>query len=196
MAGLEGRGNRLTGELPLGFKQRLALGCAVLHEPPILVLDEPTSGVDPVARRAFWDQIYTLAAGTRDTQRTTELVSTHYMEEAEYCNRLILMNRGMLIAQGSPAHLRSAMTEPIFELETSDAPAAVAALAQDSAIVDAALFGRAVHVVLHDAEDADRVIPHVLTRHGLEYRGARRVQPSLEDVFVSLVRREGGAVAG
>jgi ABC-2 type transport system ATP-binding protein len=118
------------------------------------------------------------------------------MEEAEYCNRLILMNRGRLIAQGTPASLRSAMTEPIFELATSDAPAAVAALAEDAAIVDAALFGRAVHVVLRAAVDAEHVIPRVLTQHGLEYGGARQVQPSLEDVVVSLVRREGGAVAG
>ena len=91
------------GNLPLGFKQRLALGCAVLHEPPILFLDEPTSGVDPLSRRRFWDLIYTLTdAGT------TVFVSTHYMEEAEYCHRLALMNRGKLIALDTPAHLRAA----------------------------------------------------------------------------------------
>lgn len=102
MAGLEGRERLLTAELPLGWKQRLALGCAVLHQPAILFLDEPTSGVDPVARRAFWDLIYELShAGT------TVLVSTHYMEEAEYCNRLILMNRGQVIAAGKPAELRA-----------------------------------------------------------------------------------------
>jgi ABC-2 type transport system ATP-binding protein len=102
MAGIAGQERLLTAELPLGWKQRLALGCAVLHEPRILFLDEPTSGVDPIARRAFWDLIYELSrAGT------TVLVSTHYMEEAEYCNRLILMNRGELIAQGRPAELRA-----------------------------------------------------------------------------------------
>jgi ABC-2 type transport system ATP-binding protein len=105
MAGLEGRGRRLTGELPLGFKQRLALGCAVLHEPPILFLDEPTSGVDPVARRAFWDLIYALAAGTHGAHGTTVLVSTHYMEEAEYCHRLALMYRGAVIALGAASEL-------------------------------------------------------------------------------------------
>lgn len=102
MAGITGQERLLTAELPLGWKQRLALGCAVLHEPRILFLDEPTSGVDPIARRAFWDLIYQLSH-----TGTTVLVSTHYMEEAEYCNRLILMNRGELIAQGRPAELRA-----------------------------------------------------------------------------------------
>jgi ABC-2 type transport system ATP-binding protein len=102
MAGIAGQERMLTGDLPLGWKQRLALGCAVLHQPRILFLDEPTSGVDPIARRAFWDLIYELSrAGT------TVLVSTHYMEEAEYCNRLILMNRGRMIAEGSPGELRA-----------------------------------------------------------------------------------------
>jgi ABC-2 type transport system ATP-binding protein len=108
MAGLAGRERHAAGELPLGFKQRLALGCAVLHEPLVLFLDEPTSGVDPLARRAFWDLIHELA-----TAGTTVLVSTHYMEEAEYCHRLVLMNRGRIIADGTPAAPRGGMTEPI-----------------------------------------------------------------------------------
>jgi ABC-2 type transport system ATP-binding protein len=104
MAGLEVSQGRLTAELALGWKQRLALGCAVLHEPPILFLDEPTSGVDPLARRRFWDLIDELAA-----RGTTVLVSTHYMEEAEYCHRLALMNRGRLIALDTPSALRDAL---------------------------------------------------------------------------------------
>jgi len=112
MAGLEGQEKRLTAELPLGWKQRLALGCAVLHEPPILFLDEPTSGVDPLARRAFWDLIDALAEGG-----TTVLVSTHYMEEAEYCNRLLLMNRGRVIAEGTPGELRALLETPDVTLE-------------------------------------------------------------------------------
>jgi len=101
ITGLHGDDNRMTGELPLGYKQRLALGCAVLHEPPILFLDEPTSGVDPLARRSFWDLIYQLSA-----KGTTIFVSTHFMEEAEYCHRLALMNRGRLIALDRPAQLK------------------------------------------------------------------------------------------
>ncbi|CAN5797551.1 ABC transporter ATP-binding protein [soil metagenome] len=191
MAGLQGRERGLTAELPLGFKQRLALGCAVLHEPPVLFLDEPTSGVDPLARRAFWDLIHELASAG-----TTVLVSTHYMEEAEYCHRLLLMNRGRVIATGRPGELRGRMTEPIYEIETDDAPGAVATLAASESVLDAALFGRAVHVVVRDAGEAEREVPALLSRGGHALAGMRRVEPSLEDVFVALVRREGGVVDG
>ena len=191
MAGLEGRERRLTGELPLGWKQRLALGCAVLHEPAILFLDEPTSGVDPVARRAFWELIAALAA-----QGTTVLVSTHYLEEAENCHRLILMNRGRRIAEGTPAELRAAMAEPILEVQTDDAPRAVEALQGAPGVLEAAMFGRALHVVVADAAVAAEVVPRTLAAAGRSVGAVRRVQPSLEDVFVALVRREGGALEG
>src|ERR1043166_1947362 len=102
MAGLDDHRTQMTGELPLGWKQRLARGCAVRHEPPILFLDDPTSGVDPISRRSFWELIYALAE-----QGTTVFVSTHYMEEAEYCHRLALMNRGRIIALDTPAALRA-----------------------------------------------------------------------------------------
>jgi ABC-2 type transport system ATP-binding protein len=191
MAGLTSYGTRKTAELPLGWKQRLALGCAVLHEPPILFLDEPTSGVDPLARRRFWDLIYDLAeAGT------TVFVSTHYMEEAEYCSRLALMNRGRLIALDKPAALKQLMTEPIFELHTDNAPDAVEVLQQAPGIIDAAMFGRALHVSVENEEAATRDIPRILDASGLSCKALQRVIPSLEDVFVSLIRREGGAVVG
>lgn len=119
MAGLAGEEKRLAGELALGWKQRLALGCAVLHEPPILFLDEPTSGVDPVSRRSFWDLIYQLADGG-----TTILVSTHYMEEAEYCHRLALMHRGRIVALGAPDALKreagQASMEDVFVATIED----------------------------------------------------------------------------
>ncbi|HSJ31248.1 MAG TPA: ABC transporter ATP-binding protein [Longimicrobiales bacterium] len=191
MADLRGRERHVTGELPLGFKQRLALGCAVLHEPPILFLDEPTSGVDPLARRRFWDLIHALAQGG-----TTILVSTHYMEEAEYCNRLLLMNRGRVIADGAPSALRASMAEPILEITTDDAPLAVEALTGAPGVIDAAMFGRLVHVVVEEVADTATTIRGVLRDAGRTVEDVRTVQPSLEDVFVSLVRREGGAVAG
>ncbi|MBI4520263.1 MAG: ABC transporter ATP-binding protein [Gemmatimonadetes bacterium] len=191
MAGLLGRERSLTGELPLGFKQRLALGCAVLHEPPILFLDEPTSGVDPVARRAFWDLIDSLASAG-----TTVLVTTHYMEEAEYCHRLALMNRGRLIALDTPAALKTRLEHPIFEVRTDRPPVAVEALRGAAGVVDAALFGRAVHVVVEDETTARSRIPEVLAARACAFHGMRRVPPALEDVFVWLVRREGGAVEG
>ncbi len=191
MAGLQGQEQRLTGALPLGWKQRLALGCAVLHEPPILFLDEPTSGVDPIARRAFWDLINAMAAGG-----TTVLVSTHYMEEAEYCNRVLLMNRGRLVALGAPAELRTAFDEPIFAVRTDDAPRAVEALQHAPGVLEAAMFGRDVHVVARDAAGAETEIPAALAAAGRAFGGLRRVPPSLEDVFVSLVRRTGSAGEG
>ncbi|MFI5311404.1 MAG: ABC transporter ATP-binding protein [Gemmatimonadales bacterium] len=191
MAGLEQHRAQLTADLPLGWKQRLALGCAVLHEPRILFLDEPTSGVDPVSRRSFWDLIYSLAE-----QGTTIFVSTHYMEEAEYCNRLALMNRGRLIALDRPAALREHMVEPILELDTSDGPGAAQALQGASGVIEAGMFGRAVHVVVRDAAAATASLPPLLAARGITCRSVTPVRPVLEDVFVALVRREGGAVQG
>jgi ABC-2 type transport system ATP-binding protein len=191
MSGLGAAGREPTSDLPLGLKQRLALGCAMLHEPPVLFLDEPTSGVDPLARRAFWDLIHSLAAGG-----TTVLVSTHYMEEAEYCHRLILMNRGRIIADGTPAALRATMTEPLYEVDTDDASLTVEVLAGAESVLDAAMFGRAVHVVARDAADAEREVHELLQRRGIAVHRMQRVQPSLEDVFVAMIRREGGAAEG
>jgi ABC-2 type transport system ATP-binding protein len=191
MAGLGGREGALTAELSLGYKQRLALGCAVLHEPAVLFLDEPTSGVDPLARRAFWDLIDQLAGAG-----TTVLVSTHYMEEAEYCHRLVLMNRGRIIADGTPSALRQGMAEPIFAVDTDDAAHAVAALAAAPGVADAAMFGRAVHVVMRDAAGAEAAVRAAVHGAGLELRGLRAIEPALEDVFVSHVRRGGGVVEG
>jgi len=191
MAGLRNDRRRLTAELPLGFKQRLALGCAVIHEPPILFLDEPTSGVDPVARRAFWDLIYDFAAAG-----TTVFVSTHYMEEAEYCHRLALMNRGKLIAMDRPAALKQELDEPILQLQTDNAPEAVEALQGTPGVIDAAMFGREVHITVADESTAPDTVRATLTAAGRTCESLERVTPSLEDVFVSLVRREGGAVVG
>ncbi len=191
MAGLEDHRKQLTGELSLGWKQRLALGCAVLHEPPILFLDEPTSGVDPISRRNFWELIYSLAdAGT------TVLVSTHYMEEAEYCHRLALMNRGRLIALDTPQNVRRLMTEPLLEISTDQGPAVAQALQGQPGVAEAAMFGRAVHVAVENAEAARSSLPAFLASRGLPVEGIRPIPPSLEDVFVALVRREGGAVEG
>ena len=189
MAGLEEHSRQLTAELSLGWKQRLALGCAVLHEPRILFLDEPTSGVDPISRRNFWELIYSLA-----DSGTTVLVSTHYMEEAEYCHRLALMNRGRLIALDSPQSLRCLMTEPLLEVTTRDGPAVAQALQGAPGVLEAAMFGRAVHVVVENARDAAARLPALLAARGLSAERIAPIAPSLEDVFVALVRREGGAV--
>jgi ABC-2 type transport system ATP-binding protein len=182
---------RPTSALPLGWKQRLALGCAVLHEPAVLFLDEPTSGVDPVARRQFWDVIRMLS-----DRGTTVFVSTHYMEEAEYCDRLAFMNRGKLVALGTPAELRAQMTEPILRVDTDDAPRAVPVLAGVDGVHDVSLFGRGVRLVVADADRADPVLRERLRAAGLGCRAIERIAPSLEDVFVASVNRAGGALVG
>jgi ABC-2 type transport system ATP-binding protein len=191
MAGLGEQQRRLTRELSLGWKQRLALGCAVLHEPPVLFLDEPTSGVDPLSRRAFWELIYTLAA-----QGTTVFVSTHYMEEAEYCHRLALMNRGRLIALDSPAALRAGLAEPLLEIACADGPALLALLKGEPAIRELGLFGRAVHAVVADAAAAEQAIRARSAAAGIALTGIARIAPSLEDVFIARVHAEGGAPQG
>jgi ABC-2 type transport system ATP-binding protein len=173
---------RLTAELALGWKQRLALGCAVLHEPPILFLDEPTSGVDPISRRNFWELIYALAA-----RGTTVFVTTHYMEEAEQCHRLALMHRGRLIALDTPANLRAQMPGTLLEVRTPASPPAVAALTGAPGMIEVAMFGRRVHVTVADAEAGRRAVAETLTARGVAFSAIEVVPPSLEDVFVSLI---------
>ncbi len=191
MARLTDQKGRLVRELSLGWKQRLALGCAALHEPAILFLDEPTSGVDPLSRRSFWDLIYALAdAGT------TVFVTTHYLEEAEYCHRLALMNRGKLVALDTPAGLKARMKEPLLELRTTDAPRATRALRDVPEVLAAGMFGRALHVTVQDADAARPAVERALAGAGVEIREWKRIAPSLEDVFIRLVRDAGGAVAG
>jgi ABC-2 type transport system ATP-binding protein len=191
MAGLEDAEDRETEDLPLGWKQRLALGCAMVHEPPILFLDEPTSGVDPVARRRFWDLIDEMAAAG-----TTVFVSTHYMEEAEYCNRLALMNRGRLIALDAPRALRLRVVEPILQVRTDDAPSAVEALMGAADVLEAGMFGRLLHVTVRDAGAGEAAVRRILGAAGRTVLDVHAIEPSLEDVFVSLVRAEGGAAIG
>lgn len=191
MAGLAGQEGRLTAELSLGWKQRLALGCAVLHEPAVLFLDEPTSGVDPLSRRRFWALINSLAESG-----TTVMVSTHFLEEAEYCHRVALMNRGRLIALDRPAVLRAAMTEPLLSISTEDAPLTLAALRHLPMLHELSMYGRKVHAVAAEFAPAAAAVRGALAAAGIPLHGLEQVAPSLEDVFVNLIRREGGAVAG
>jgi len=188
MAGLTDHRRQLTRDLPLGWKQRLALGCAVIHEPPVLFLDEPTSGVDPVSRRNFWELIYSLSA-----QGTTVLVSTHYMEEAEYCHRLALMNRGRLIALGTPRSMREGMKLPVLEVRASDGAKAVEALQHTEGILEAGMFGRNVHVILQERADGQDLVRQRIEHAGIDVEEVRPVEPSLEDVFIALVMEQGGA---
>jgi len=188
LTGLEDRRGSLTRELPGGLKQRLALGCAILHRPPILFLDEPTSGVDPLTRRRFWELIYDLA-----DEGVTVFVTTHYMEEAEYCNRIGLIDRGRLIAQGSPAHLKKEHLEGrIYEVEVDDPLDAVQSLARAEKVHEAAVFGRVVHVRLEETLDATQYLATFLGEKGRAPLHVRPIEPTLEDVFVALVGRRSG----
>lgn len=188
LIGLQTRRHSLTRELPGGLKQRLALGCALLHQPPIIFLDEPTSGVDPGTRRNFWDLIYALA-----DQGVTVFVTTHYMEEAEYCNRIGLIDRGKLIASGSPSALkRRHLSGKIYEITTTDVLAAVEALQKMPHVLDAAVFGRALHVRLAPGVDAAQVVMPVLSASGLSVQQIKPIEPTLEDVFVALVGHRPG----
>jgi ABC-2 type transport system ATP-binding protein len=187
MAKLGDQRSRLVRELSLGWKQRLALGCAVLHEPPILFLDEPTSGVDPISRRHFWDLIYELAS-----RGTTVFVTTHYMEEAEYCHRLALMNRGNLIAIDTPSAIRTRMTEPLLDVASQDSVRALALLRHAPSVLRTGLYGRDIHATVSDAATAEREIRSILGQNSIRVDRIAVIEPSLEDVFVSLVEESGG----
>jgi len=186
MAGIEERRSSLTGLLSGGWKQRLALGCAILHEPPILFLDEPTSGVDPIARRTFWDLIYQLSKAGH-----TVFVSTHYMDEAEYCHRLALMYRGRVIALGTPAELRGSLgTEHLLGLEISDVPGGMKLLENIPGITEVAVFGGGLHVTVDNAARAVPAIRASLDQNGITIAALGPIEPSLEDVFVAMIERE------
>ncbi|MGE5189636.1 MAG: ATP-binding cassette domain-containing protein [Gemmatimonadota bacterium] len=183
MAGLADHRKTAAATLSGGWKQRLALGCAILHEPPVLFLDEPTSGVDPISRRTFWDLIHGLAAGG-----VTVFVTTHYMDEAEYCDRLGLVYRGRLAGLGSPRELKSRlMTNEILEILCDRPQDAVTLLAAVPGVRGAALFGRAIHATVAPSGDARPAIREALASGGFSPGRIEPVAPTLEDVFVSLV---------
>ena len=185
MAGLRDHRHSLTAELSGGWKQRLALGCAILHEPPILFLDEPTSGVDPNSRRQFWDLIYELSG-----QGVTVFVTTHYMEESEYCDRLGVIYRGELIALGPPRELKTRhMQEAVLEIECERPNDAIEFLERLPEVREAALFGKGLHAVAREADAAPaiRAIRAALAAAGFRASRIERIAPTLEDVFVSLI---------
>jgi ABC-2 type transport system ATP-binding protein len=184
MAGLEGREQFPTRALAVGWKQRLALACAVLHRPPILFLDEPTSGVDPVSRRQFWELIHQMVA-----KGVTVFVTTHYMDEAEYCNRLVLIDRGRIVAMGTPTDLKSRyMKGQLLLVECEPLGPGLEALRETPGVLDAAVFGSSLHAVVADAHAALPKVREALEANHLRVGRLEQIPPSLEDVFVSLTR--------
>lgn len=181
MAGLQDNRRTVTGTLATGFKQRLSLGCAMLHEPAIIFLDEPTSGVDPMSRRNFWGLIRDLTG-----KGATVFVTTHYMEEADYCDRLALIYRGRIIAEGTPGTLREKfMTRDIVEIETDRVIEALEVLVSRG--IESAVFGSLLHATVADAATGEEQIRTVLQAAGITVTRVEKITPSLEDVFVNLI---------
>jgi len=186
MAGLEEWRFGMTRVLAGGWKQRLALGCAILHEPAIIFLDEPTSGVDPIARRGFWALIYDLSAAGH-----TIFVSTHYMDEAEYCHRVALMYRGKIIALGTPDALKQELkSHSILQLDSSDPLESMKTLESLSGISDVAVFGGGLHVTVEDPGAAIPQIRERLAGRSIAIEHLEQIQPSMEDVFVAMIEQE------
>jgi ABC-2 type transport system ATP-binding protein len=186
MANLTGRHTALTRTLSGGWKQRLALGCAILHDPPILFLDEPTSGVDPIARGAFWGLIHDLS----DSGHTV-FVSTHYMDEAEYCHRVALMYRGKVIALGTPSELKHGLDSHfLLNLNAADPLETMRALENLPGVLDVAIFGRGLHVMVDDMDNTTARIRQTLEAKPLAVESLERITPSMEDVFVALIEAE------
>jgi len=192
MAGLLGREGELTGNLAGGWKQRLALGTAIVHEPEMLFLDEPTAGVDPISRRAFWDLLYDLAEGG-----TTIMVTTHYMDEAEHCQALAFIQHGRIVAAGSPAGIKAReMRGQVLEIDCDRPEVAIPALRQTGAFEEVALYGAVIHAVAPDAEAVRSRIEATLREADVGLRSLEIIAPSLEDVFISSVRAPGVEESG
>jgi ABC-2 type transport system ATP-binding protein len=186
MADLTGKEAMLTGELPAGWKQRLALGCALLHRPEIVFLDEPTGGVDPISRRRFWALIDSLAR-----QGITIIVTTHYLDEAERCDRIALMHDGRLVALGTVGELKEVFAgRALLEVTCPRFLEAVQHLEAADWVLEVSVFGTRLHVVVADAEAGRRRIAETLTGDGNTPFGIERIVPSLEDVFIHLIERE------
>ncbi len=188
MAGLLGRERELTRNLSGGWKQRLALGAAILHEPEMLFLDEPTAGVDPISRRAFWDLLYDLAE-----EGTTIFVTTHYMDEAEHCQDLAFIHNGRIIAQGAPEEIKiNKMQGQVLEIDCTHPDVAIGLLREMDVFEEVALYGALIHVVADGVAEQKPRIAQALAEAGVQVRAMDVIAPSLEDVFISNVRNNSG----
>lgn len=192
MSGLEEHRNSLTSVLAAGWRQRLALGCALLHNPSVIFLDEPTSGVDPISRRNFWSLIYELAG-----KGVTVFVTTHYMDEAEYCDRLAMIYRGELVAMGTPEEMKSRyMPTDILGLECPEPFVVLQKINEIREVKEAALFGRGLHLSVQEAKKAIPIIADFLKGSKLSYTRLEQIKPSLEDVFVSIIEARDNRTSG
>ncbi|MDR4504513.1 MAG: ABC transporter ATP-binding protein [Candidatus Scalindua sp.] len=179
---------RLARNLSGGMKQKLGLVCALIHTPKVLFLDEPTNGVDPVARRDFWRILYHLLH-----EKVTIFVSTAYLDEAERCNKLGLIHKGRLLASGTPEEVKKLMSGTIMEIRSSKPRRAIAVLREQLQADSVGLFGDCVHVVTHEPDKTITQTKEALMKAGLKLSSIKTIEPSLEDVFISVIAgREGG----
>lgn len=186
MANLKGREREMTRNLSGGWKQRLALGTAIVHEPEMLFLDEPTAGVDPISRRAFWDLLYELSE-----EGTTILVTTHYMDEAEHCHTLAFIHLGRIVARGTPQEIKEKiMKGQVLEIDCLSPDLALSTLRNSSLFDEVALYGALIHVVGEDLESHRPAIERLLREQHIEIRNMDIIAPSLEDVFISSIKEE------
>jgi len=185
LSGLENRRKQISGTLSGGWKQRVALACATIHEPPLLFLDEPTAGVDPVSRRQFWNQIHRVSA-----EGTTVLVTTHYMDEAERCHRLAFIFGGEVIAVGTPEEVVAARGLTIIEVECDDTLRAADALRAFEEVDEVTFLGKVMRVALRGAVDPEELVRATLAKASLAIQSLRISRANVEDAFVSLVRAE------
>ncbi len=186
IANLEGKENLLTGSLPGGIKQRLALGAAVIHQPGIVFLDEPTSGVDPISRRNFWELINELSS-----EGTTVFVTTHYLEEAEFCNNIILIDAGKLIAEGNPKQLKTDyLKNSIYEIESDKVIEALELLEKQDFVIETSIFGNNIHVSVEEKFNDISRINKICEESGIAIKRINKIVPTLEDVFIHLLGTE------
>lgn len=185
-ADLAGQENRLAGELAGGWKQRLALSCALLHKPKIVFLDEPTSGVDPISRRQFWDLIQTIS--DRDV---TVFVTTHYLEEAEYCHNLAFIYDGRIITRGKPSSLKKdVIKKKVFEIETNNPIVFIDILQKQDFVEDVSVFGLNIHVIAGHKDVDAKMLTDFLNKNNMEFKNVDEIVPSLEDVFIDLIKTQ------
>lgn len=194
MSGLGDRKNFLASELSVGYKQRLALGCAVIHEPELVFLDEPTGGVDPVSRKKFWDLINSLS-----DEGTTVFVTTHYLDEAEFCNEIVLIDAGKLIAAGSPKELKEKyITDDVIQIRSSDSYRTIDLLKDQPFTDSISIFGNSIHLLMKpvsdtagsSADSAVKIMNVLSSDNELKIFSVEKISPSLEDVFVYLIEKK------
>lgn len=186
MAGIGDRMNHKVASLPGGIKQRLALGCAIIHDPPILFLDEPTSGVDPIMRRNFWDLIYSFSRAGK-----TIFVTTHYMDEAEHCDRMALVIAGKIIALDTPAKLKQNLDYDVYALTVDDFITVFDTISKMQFIEEAAIFGSNIHILCEKGFSLKSALKGVMRGAGIKKYGLEKIDATLEDVFVTNARRLG-----